>query len=130
IAQAAATAGLRVVLRDVNDAVLQKGLAQIRASLEKLVGKGKLDAAARDAALAAIRTTTELADAVKDADVVVEAIPERMELKLETFRTVDAAAPAHALLGTNTSSLSVTEIAGAVKDPARVVGLHFFNPVP
>jgi len=130
IAQVAAQAGLRVTMRDVSDAVLEKGLAGIRASLEKLVGKGKLDAAARDATLAAIRTTTDLADAVRDADVVVEAIPERMELKLETFRAVDAAAPTHALLGTNTSSLSVTEIAGAVKDASRVVGLHFFNPVP
>jgi 3-hydroxybutyryl-CoA dehydrogenase len=94
------------------------------------VQKGKIDAAARDRALAAISRTKDLAAAVSGADLVVEAIPERMELKLETFREVDRHAPAHAVLGSNTSSLSVTEIAGATARPERVVGLHFFNPVP
>jgi 3-hydroxybutyryl-CoA dehydrogenase len=130
IAQVCAQAGMRVRLRDVDDGALERGLAGVRGSLEKMVAKGKIDGAARDAALGAIERTTDLAAAVRDADLVVEAIPERMELKLETFREIDRAAPAHALLGTNTSSLSVTEIAGATKRPERVVGLHFFNPVP
>src|SRR5688500_2998159 len=104
IAQVCAQAGMRVTLRDVDDAALERGLGGIRSSLEKMVQKGKLDAAARDRTLGAIERTTDLAAAVSEADLVVEAIPERMELKLETFREGDRAAPAHALLGTNTSS--------------------------
>src|SRR5690606_7949822 len=92
--------------------------------------KGTIGAADRDAARARIRTTTDFVEAVRDADLVVEAIPERMDLKIETFRALGEHAPKHALLGTNTSSLSVTEIAAASGDAARVVGLHFFNPVP
>jgi 3-hydroxybutyryl-CoA dehydrogenase len=130
IAQICAAAGMTVVLRDVDEGVLAKATKKVGESLAKLVEKGRIDEAGRARALAAITTTTDLAAAAKDADLVVEAIPERMELKLETFRELDRAAPAHALLATNTSSLSVTEIAGAVATPERVVGLHFFNPVP
>lgn len=130
IAQVCATVGMKVAMRDVSDEALAKGRAGIEKSLNKLVEKGKIEDATRASALEAISTTTDLAAAVDGADLVVEAIPERMALKLDTFREVDANAPEHALLGTNTSSLSVTEIAGAVRDPGRVVGLHFFNPVP
>jgi 3-hydroxybutyryl-CoA dehydrogenase len=130
IAQVCAQAGCTVALRDVSQQALDKGLAGVRKSLDRLVEKGKLDDAGRARVLDAITPTTSLEDAVRDADAVIEAIPERMEWKLETFRAIDAHAPAHALLGTNTSSLSVTEIAGAVRDASRVVGLHFFNPVP
>jgi 3-hydroxybutyryl-CoA dehydrogenase len=130
IAQVCATAGLRVRLFDVRADLVERGIGKIRESLEKLVGKGKLDGAARDAALGRIEVSTQLEAAAADADLVVEAIPEKMELKLSTFRALDAAAPPHALLATNTSSLSVTEIAGATARPERVVGLHFFNPVP
>lgn len=130
IAQVCATAGFDVAVSDVAEAPLERGRKAVAASLERLVARAKLDAGARDAALARLRWTTSLADAVAGADLVIEAVPERMDLKLETFRAVDAAAPAGALLGTNTSSLAVTEIAGAVRDPTRVVGLHFFNPVP
>jgi 3-hydroxybutyryl-CoA dehydrogenase len=130
VAQVCAQAGLEVALHDVVEPALAKGLASVRKSLDRLVEKGKLDDAERERVLGALRTTTVLADAVQDADVVIEAIPERMEWKLAAFRDVDTHAPARALLATNTSSLSVTEIAGAVRDPSRVVGLHFFNPVP
>ncbi len=130
VAQVCAQAGCEVALQDVSEAALTKGVAGVRKSLDRLVEKGKLDDAGRARVLAALTTTTVLADAVRDADVVVEAIPERMEWKLAAFRELDALAPPHALLATNTSSLSVTEIAGAVRDPSRVVGLHFFNPVP
>jgi 3-hydroxybutyryl-CoA dehydrogenase len=130
IAQVVATAGMTVVIRDVDEKVLDAARGKIEKSLDKLVEKGTVTAKARDSALAAISTTKDLGEAAKDADLVVEAIPERMDLKLETFRALDGLAPAHALLATNTSSLSVTEIAGAVADPGRVVGLHFFNPVP
>ncbi|MCZ7687624.1 MAG: 3-hydroxyacyl-CoA dehydrogenase NAD-binding domain-containing protein [Sandaracinaceae bacterium] len=130
IAQVCATAGMSVVMRDLEPGLLERGLSQIDKSLAKLAEKGTLSAAERDEARARIRTTTDLVSAVKDADLVVEAIPERMDLKIETFRALGEHAPAHALLGTNTSSLSVTEIAAASGDAARVVGLHFFNPVP
>jgi 3-hydroxybutyryl-CoA dehydrogenase len=129
IAQVCAQAGMEVTLTDVAPAVLERGMQNIQRSLAKLVEKGKLDAAARDATLARITAASDTA-AVASADLVVEAIPERMDLKLALFRDLSARAPAHALLGTNTSSLSVTEIAGAVTDPSRVIGLHFFNPVP
>jgi 3-hydroxybutyryl-CoA dehydrogenase len=130
IAQICATAGMDVVMRDLNDELLSRGMAGIEKSLAKLADKGKIEPADAAGAKARLRTTTDLAEAVAEADLVVEAIPERMELKLETFAALNEHAPKHALLGTNTSSLSVTEIAGASGDPARVVGLHFFNPVP
>ncbi|RLB48139.1 MAG: 3-hydroxybutyryl-CoA dehydrogenase [Deltaproteobacteria bacterium] len=130
IAQGAATAGMTVIIRDVNEEVLGAAKGKIEKSLAKLASKGKIEESVRDSALAAISTSTDLEEAVKDADLVVEAIPEVMTLKIETFTALDRLAPAHALLATNTSSLSVTEIAGVVKDPGRVVGMHFFNPVP
>lgn len=130
IAQVCATAGMEVAMRDVEQAFLERGLQQIDKSLAKLLEKGALSEESRAATRARIRTTTDLKSAVEDADLVVEAIPERMELKIETFAFLGQHAPKHAILGTNTSSLSVTEIAAASGDPARVVGLHFFNPVP
>jgi 3-hydroxybutyryl-CoA dehydrogenase len=130
IAQVAAQAGYAVALRDVDEAQLARARATIASSLERIVARGKLSPEARDRALAAVHTTTSFDDAVREADIVVEAVPERMELKKETFAALDRTAPAHALLGTNTSSLSITEIAAVVRDPGRVVGLHFFNPVP
>ena len=130
IAQICAVAGMDVVIRDLNDEVLARGMQGIERSLEKLSSKGKIDAATREGALGRLSTTTDLAEAVANADLVVEAIPEKMALKIETFRALAEHAPAHAILATNTSSLSVTEIAAASGDPARVVGLHFFNPVP
>ena len=130
IAQVCAQAGMQVTLTDVAPAVLSRGMENIQKSLGRLVEKGKLEAAARDATLGRITSGNDAATAASTADLIVEAIPERMELKLALFRELSAKAPAHALLGTNTSSLSVTEIAGAATDPSRVIGLHFFNPVP
>jgi 3-hydroxybutyryl-CoA dehydrogenase len=130
IAQVAAMSGYSVSLFDVSTAQLDKARAGAAQSLDRMVAKGKLDAAAKESALTAIETFTDVAKAVAAASVVVEAVPERMELKRELFTAVDRAAPESALLGTNTSSLSITEIASVVRDPSRVVGLHFFNPVP
>jgi 3-hydroxybutyryl-CoA dehydrogenase len=130
IAQVAAVNGMRVALQDVSAPVLDVARARIRESLERLASKGKIAADVPTRALASIATTTDVTEAVRDADIVVEAVPERMELKRELFGAIDRSAPAHAILATNTSSLSVTEIAGSVADPGRVVGLHFFNPVP
>ena len=130
IAQVSATAGCEVVLGDVHAEALEAAKAKMKKSLDRFVAKEKLSAADAEAALGRIRTTASLSDAVGEADLVVEAIPEKMELKLELFREVSAKAPPHALFATNTSSLSVTEIAADTGRPERVVGLHFFNPVP
>jgi len=130
VAQACASIGVDVVMRDVAEPALEKGLEAIEVSLARFVKKQRTSQAEADATRARIRTTTSLEEAVADTFLVVEAIPEIMELKLSTFLELDRLAPEHALLTTNTSSLSVTEIAGATSRPERVVGMHFFNPVP
>ena len=129
IAGQAARFGYDVVLNDIDDARVNKGLSAIEAVYRAGVDKGKLAAADAEAARGRLRGASDLEAAVAGADLVVEAVPESMDLKRALFARVEAAAPATALLGTNTSSLSVTEIAAAVKAPERVVGLHFFNPV-
>jgi 3-hydroxybutyryl-CoA dehydrogenase len=129
IAQVAAQAGWRVAVRDVEQRFVDAGLKKIRENLDKGVDKGKVAPHDRDAAVARLRGTISIEDAVNEADLVIEAIPEDMALKRETFAVVDRAAPAHALLATNTSSLSVGAIAQATARPERVVGMHFFNPV-
>jgi len=128
IAQVAAQSGFETVLVDVEEALVQRGLARIRENLDKGVERGKVAAAARDAALARLSTGTDLAKAAAGAGVVVEAAPERMELKRAIFDTLSAHAPGDAILATNTSSLSVTRIAEGVAHPERVIGMHFFNP--
>lgn len=130
IAQISAQAGCDVVLHDVEQSVIERGIGRVRQSLDKLVSKQKITGETRDGALERLKTTTNVAEAVKDAQLVVEAVPERMELKVELFQELGEKAPSEALLATNTSSLSVTEIAGATTHPERVVGMHFFNPVP
>jgi 3-hydroxybutyryl-CoA dehydrogenase len=129
IAQVAAQSGYDVVLFDVDAKAVAAGLGKIKGNLDKGVEKGKVSAADRDAALARVTTTTDLAAAARACDLAIEAVPERMDLKRRIFSDLGAAAPAHAVLATNTSSLSVAEIAAASGRPARVVGLHFFNPV-
>lgn len=128
IAQVAALAGWQVALRDTEEGLVEKGLARIRDNLDQGLTRGKVTAAARDAALGRLAGTTSLEKAVREADVVIEAVPEDLELKRATFAAVDLAAPARALLATNTSSLSVGAIARATARPARLVGMHFFNP--
>jgi len=129
IAQVAAVAGLDVVLVDVKDEFVERGLATIRASLDKFVEKGKIEAAGRDAALHAIRATTKLEDA-SDADIVVEAIIEDADAKLSLFRDLDRITPDAAILASNTSSIPITQLAAATGRPSQVIGMHFFNPVP
>ncbi len=130
IAQTAAAAGYEVVLHDAIPEGLERGIAAIRRSLDRLVEKGKIDAAAREKTLAGLRTARSLEEAVEAADLVVEAVPEVLELKRRLFGSVDRAAPEGAILATNTSSLPVGKIAEATRRPARVLGMHFFNPVP
>jgi 3-hydroxybutyryl-CoA dehydrogenase len=129
IAQVSAAAGYQVVLRDVSDAATARGLAGITASYEKFVNKGRMERADADAALARIRTTTELA-AAADADVVIEAVFEDLEVKQGLFRELDKIAKDGAVLATNTSALPVTQIAAVTGRPEAVVGTHFFSPVP
>ncbi|WP_344258798.1 3-hydroxyacyl-CoA dehydrogenase family protein [Streptomyces sodiiphilus] len=129
IAQVSAQAGWDVVLRDVTDEALARGRAGIEASYEKFVAKGKLDAADAQAALARITTTTDL-DAAGDADVVVEAVFEKIEIKQEIFRTLDGLVKDSTVLASNTSAIPITKIAAATGRPERVVGTHFFSPVP
>ncbi len=128
IAQVAAMSGYEVVMRDIKEEFLQNGLDRIRASLEKFVKKGRMTEEEMGRILSRIRTTLSLEEAVREADFVIEAIPEVFDLKAETFRTVDAAAPDHTILATNTSSLPITELASVTSRPDRFVGMHFFNP--
>jgi 3-hydroxybutyryl-CoA dehydrogenase len=129
IAHVVAVMGADVRLYDALPGAARAGVERIAKNLGKAVELGKLESSTRDAALARIHGFDGLRDACSDADVVIEAVPEKLELKREIFEAVDRAAPARALLATNTSSLPVGEIADAVREPARVVGMHFFNPV-
>jgi 3-hydroxybutyryl-CoA dehydrogenase len=129
IAQVAAQAGYDVVLRDVTDAALERGLGGIRASYERFAAKGKLSQEDAEAALARIAPTTEL-EAAADADLVVEAVFEQLEVKQEVFRALDGIAKDGAVLATNTSAIPITRIAAVTRRPESVVGTHFFSPVP
>jgi 3-hydroxybutyryl-CoA dehydrogenase len=129
IAQVAAQAGYEVTLRDLTDEALARGTDGIRASLDRFVAKDKLTAADADAALARITTTTDLG-AVADADLVVEAVFERIEVKQEIFRELDRITAPGTVLASNTSAIPITKIAAATAHPERVVGTHFFSPVP
>jgi len=133
IAQVFAQAGFNVMARDVSEAHLKRGLEIIKEGpfgLQKAVEKGRLKKEEAEAALARIKVTTSLDEAARDADLVVEAIFENLELKKELFKELDEKCPRHAVLASNTSTLSITALAGATKRPDRVVGMHFFNPVP
>ncbi|GGR04107.1 3-hydroxybutyryl-CoA dehydrogenase [Streptomyces cinereoruber] len=129
IAQVSAQAGWDVVLRDVTDAALTRGTDGIKASYDRFVAKGKLDAADADAALGRITATTDL-EAVADADVIVEAVFENLDVKHEIFRSLDKVAKDGAVLASNTSAIPITKIAAVTARPEAVVGTHFFSPVP
>ena len=130
IAQICAQAGSRVWLHDVDQARVDAGLAHIKKSLDKGVEKGKVTAEAREATLGRIRGTTDAVIAASEGELLIEAIPENLELKQVLFRKLDSHAEEGTVFATNTSSLSVAKIAEAVSDPSRVIGTHFFNPVP
>ncbi|MCQ4080421.1 3-hydroxyacyl-CoA dehydrogenase family protein [Streptomyces sp. RB6PN25] len=129
IAQVSAQAGYEVVLRDVTDEALARGKSGIEASYGKFVAKGKLEAEQAEAALARITTTTDL-DAAADADIVVEAVFEKIEVKQEIFRALDKIVREETVLASNTSAIPITKIAAVTERPERVVGTHFFSPVP
>ena len=130
IAHVFAQNGHTVTLVDVQAAALERAQATIDRNLDRLVAKERLTAEDKAATLSRLTTSTEMHGAVSDADLVVEAATERLDLKLKIFEQLDAAAPAHCILATNTSSISITKIAAATKRPAQVIGMHFMNPVP
>jgi 3-hydroxybutyryl-CoA dehydrogenase len=129
IAQAFAAAGLPVIMRDIKPEYVERGMATIGRSLERLAARGKLPAEARVATLGRIRPTTEIKD-LAPCDLVVEAVLENYDLKAGIIRELDGICGETAIFATNTSSISVTQIAAASRRPERVVGMHFFNPVP
>jgi 3-hydroxybutyryl-CoA dehydrogenase len=129
IAYVSVLGGFRTILQDTSQEALDKATSEITVVLEKGVATGKV---AEDAAVAArkrLSTSRSLADAAREAGLVIEAVPERIDVKVELFATLDRTAPPAAILASNTSSLSITEMAAATKRPGQVVGMHFFNPV-
>ncbi len=129
IAEVASKAGMKVVIREVNDDFLKKGMGRIEKSLSKAVEKGKLDEAGKKAVLDNISGTTEIDD-LKDCDIVCEAIVENLNTKLELYKHLDTIVKKEAIFASNTSSLSITEMGAVTKRADQFCGLHFFNPVP
>ena len=129
IAQACAVVGLDVVMVDIADAALQKGVATVSGSLDRLVKKEKISAADKEAAMGRIQTSTDYA-AFKDVQIVIEAATENYELKLKILKQVDAVVGPEVLLASNTSSISITKLAAATSRADKFIGMHFFNPVP
>jgi len=129
IAQVSAVAGYDVILRDVTQDALDRGVAGIKTSLNRFAGKGQLTQADADGALARISTTTEL-EALGESEIVVEAVFEKLEVKSEVFTALDKICRPDAVLATNTSAIPITQIAAVTKRPQAVVGAHFFSPVP
>ncbi len=129
IAHVAALGGYRTTMVDVTDEILQAALTNIQSEMEKGVARGKLSAEAKDKALAQLTLETSQEKAAKDADLIIEAVPEDMKIKTDTFTLLDKAAPAHTILASNTSSMSVTEMAAVTGRAPRFLGMHFFNPV-
>ncbi|MCU0932121.1 MAG: 3-hydroxybutyryl-CoA dehydrogenase [Serpentinimonas sp.] len=129
IAQACAVSGIDVVMLDISEAAVQKGVATVAGSLDRLIKKEKITAADKDAALARIQGTTSYDD-LKSAQLVIEAATENLELKIKILRQLDGMLPADTLIASNTSSISITQLAAVTGRADRVIGMHFFNPVP
>ena len=129
IAEICALGGLNVHLYDIEQAFVDKGIGRIKASFEKMVSKGKMTSEQMTSAMGAIKGFTVLSEAVKETDFMIEAAPEILDLKVKIFKEADAHAPAHAILASNTSNMSITEMGAATDRPDKVLGIHFFNPV-
>ncbi len=130
IAQVVAAAGIATRLCDVDLSVVERAIQQIGASLARRVSKGKLDEQEREAILSRVSPVGDVAEAAEDAKLIIEAVPEDMDLKVRVLATARDAAPAQAVLGSNTSSLSITELGGRLDAGQRTIGMHFFNPAP
>jgi 3-hydroxybutyryl-CoA dehydrogenase len=129
IAQACATSGIHVVMVDISEAAVAKGIANVTGSLERLLKKEKITAADRDAALARIKVSTSYDD-LKVAQLVIEAATENHDLKVKILKQIDAIVPADVIIASNTSSISITKLAAVTSRAERFIGMHFFNPVP
>jgi len=130
IAHVCAQHGFSVTLVDLQAPLLEKAIATISRNLDRQVQKGTLTEEAKAATVANIRTSTQLAEAAAEADMVIEVVSENMAVKEAIFKTLDQSAPAHAILASNTSSISITKLASFTKRPDKVIGMHFMNPVP
>jgi len=130
IAQAVAAAGFPVSIRDIEDRFIEKGLATIKFHLDRAVEKEKIEAQEAKATMGRIKGTTDLKDAAAEVDLVIEAVVENMRVKKEVFAELDAICKPNTILASNTSGLSITEIASATSRPHKVLGVHFFNPAP
>jgi 3-hydroxybutyryl-CoA dehydrogenase len=130
ISEVMARSGMEVYAVDVNDECIRRGLDRIKQSMGKALERGKITKDEYEGSLSRIKTTTSLKEAVKDIDLVIECVPENMELKKALFREVEMLCPQHAIISSNTSSLSITSLASALKRQDRFVGFHFFNPAP
>jgi 3-hydroxybutyryl-CoA dehydrogenase len=129
IAQACAVVGIDVVMQDINEAALARGVSTITGSLDRLIKKDKLTSAQKDAALACIKTTID-PKAVAACDYVVEAATENLDLKLKLLRSISEQAKPGTIIASNTSSISITKLAASIREPQHFIGMHFFNPVP
>ena len=129
IAQVATRAGYNVIMHDVREEFLERGMGAIDKSLQRDVDKERLDAAGKQSIVGRIRTTTDFT-AFKEASFVVEAVIENQEVKTQVFRMLDEVTPSHTILASNTSSISITKLGAATKRPEKVIGMHFMNPVP
>ncbi len=129
VAHAAAASGFVTRLYDVSDASLTKAHGQIDAILRKAVELGKMQTADADASMARLTTSSDITQVLGDADLIIETAPERIDIKVKLFADIQHYAPASAIVGSNTSALSITEMANTLSDPSRVAGMHFFNPV-
>ncbi len=130
ITQVLATAGYEVNMRDIEDRFVDKGLSTIKMNLDRAVSKGKMSADDAKAILGRVKGTTDMKEATDDVDLVIEAVIEVMDVKKQVFKELDELCKNDAILATNTSGLSITEIASVTKRPDKVIGMHFFNPVP
>ena len=130
IAHVCAQAGYEVKMRDIDQKFVDKGIATIKKNLDRGVKKERMTQKEADTILGRIEGVLDLKEAVKDADLVIEAIPEIVSLKLDTWSEVDGASPEHTILASNTSSISITQMAAVTKRPEKFIGMHFFNPVP
>lgn len=130
IAQVSAETGYQVSMRDIEDRLVEGGMKTIRKNLERAIGKGKMSQVQAEGILSKIRGLVDLPAAVNDADIVIEAITENMDLKKQVYKEVDSLCSQGTILASNTSGLSLTEIASVTRRPGKVIGMHFFNPVP